>query len=90
VNALFTFETTSAALNCGLVLKELQIECRVIPVPRALASSCTYAIVAEAADIHGLCARLRQTGGNYRKAFRVEVTAAGKEVYEEIRTEGED
>jgi hypothetical protein len=85
VNILFTFETISATLNCEMVFKELRILYRIIPVPRALDSSCAYAIITEAADIDGLCEQLGQKYGNYKKVFRVAAGTAGNDVYEEIR-----
>jgi hypothetical protein len=80
--ALFTFETVSAALNCELVFKELSIACRIIPVPRALDSSCTYAIVTETADIPDLCAALKTKGAAYKKVFRC--AGAGGRDFEEL------
>ncbi|GHV83267.1 hypothetical protein AGMMS50212_06070 [Spirochaetia bacterium] len=86
---LFTFETISAALNCELVikgLKKLGAEqtiiggCRVIPVPRKLEASCTYAIVAETGDITGLCTSLGAKGANYKKVFRF----VGEQDFEEL------
>jgi hypothetical protein len=68
VNALFTFDTVSAALNCERVFKRLNTPCRIIPVPRALESSCGYAITAETDDIDALGASLRANGANYKSA----------------------
>ncbi|GHV20167.1 hypothetical protein FACS189494_03380 [Spirochaetia bacterium] len=70
MNFLFTFETISAALDCEFFFKGLKTACTVIPVPRKLESSCTYAIVAQADDISGLCAALREKGAVYKKVFR--------------------
>jgi hypothetical protein len=68
-----------------MVFKEMQILCRIIPVPRALDSSCAYAIITETADTHGICEQLRQNGANYKKVFCVAAGTAGNDVYEEIR-----
>jgi hypothetical protein len=70
VNVLFTFETVSAALDCELLCKELEIPCRVIPVPRALSASCAYALTVETGDGPGLCESLRRKGAGYVKVFR--------------------
>jgi hypothetical protein len=81
VRALLTFETVSAALDCELIFKGLGTPCRVIPVPRALASSCAYAITTEAEDLPGLCALLGQKGAAYRKLYRCEAVPGGGERY---------
>ncbi|MGD9559853.1 MAG: DUF3343 domain-containing protein [Oscillospiraceae bacterium] len=44
---LVTFYSVSAALYLETLLKKAHIPCRVIPVPRALSSSCGYAAEVE-------------------------------------------
>jgi hypothetical protein len=82
VNILFTFETVSAALDCEMVFKGLEIPCRIIPVPRTLSASCAYAITAETGDPAGLCETLRQKGAEYAKVFRCESPPGKGETYE--------
>jgi hypothetical protein len=82
VNVLFTFETVSAALNCESIFKDLEIPCRIIPVPRALSASCAYALTAETGDVRGLCERLRQQGAGYVKVFRYDAALGQGETYE--------
>jgi hypothetical protein len=82
VNVLFTFETVSAALDCEMMFKALKTPCRIIPVPRALSSSCAYAITAETAAPADLCETLRQRGAEYVKVFRCEAAPGKGETYE--------
>jgi hypothetical protein len=70
VNVLFTFETVSAALDCELFCKELEIPCRIIPVPRVLSASCAYALTVETGDAEGLKESLRRKGAEYARVFR--------------------
>jgi hypothetical protein len=72
VKTLFTFETVSAALDCELIFKGLEIPCRVIPAPRTLSSSCVYAVSTETGDPEGLGDLLRQRGAEYVKVFEIE------------------
>lgn len=46
---IVTFYTVSSALYLETLLAAQEVPCRIIPVPRALSSSCGYA--AEVADI---------------------------------------
>jgi hypothetical protein len=89
VKALFTFETVSAALEGERVFKELGIPCRIIPVPRALSTSCAYALTAETADFSGLREALRQKGAAYVKVFRCESPPGRGETYELIAGPGD-
>jgi hypothetical protein len=82
VNVLFTFETVSAALDCELIFRELETPCRIIPVPRALSSSCAYALTAETGDPAGLRVLLRQRGAAYVKVFRWAGAPGKGETYE--------
>ncbi|MDR2258298.1 MAG: DUF3343 domain-containing protein [Treponema sp.] len=82
MNVLFTFETVSAALDCEGLFKELEIPCRIIPVPRALSASCAYALTAETADVSGLRETLRQQGAGYVKVFRYDAALGRGETYE--------
>jgi hypothetical protein len=70
VNVLFTFETVSAALDCEIVCRELEIPGRIIPAPRVLSASCAYALTVETRDPSGLCELLRRKGAGYKKVFR--------------------
>ncbi|MHC6202153.1 DUF3343 domain-containing protein [Breznakiellaceae bacterium SP9] len=79
---LFTFATISAALNAQAVFKTLQTPCQVIPLPRALGTSCTYALSTETEDLPCLCTTLKARGVDYLKVFRVE----GPKGYQELRT----
>jgi hypothetical protein len=84
VNVLFTFETVSAALDCELFCRELEIPCRIIPVPRVLSASCAYALTAETGDPSGLCESLRRKGAGYVKVFRGESPPGKGETWELI------
>jgi hypothetical protein len=84
VNVLFTFETVSAALDCELIFRALETPCRIIPVPRALSSSCAYALITETGDPAGLRALLRQRGAGYVKVFRCEAAPGKGETYEAL------
>jgi hypothetical protein len=81
VKVLFTFETVSAALDGELAMKEQGIPCRIIPVPRALSSSCAYAMTAETGDLPGLCGTLRRRGSGYLKVFRCRTLPDESETY---------
>jgi hypothetical protein len=80
---LYTFKTINAALEAEQALKNAQRSCRVIPVPRALGTSCNYAITLEAGEDTAL--KFSISGVAYEKVFRC-TGKAGKEGYEEIDT----
>jgi hypothetical protein len=88
MRALFTFATVSAALDCELVFKELDVPCRIIPVPRVLSASCAYAVTAETGDPQGLCAALCQRGVEYAGLFRRGALPGKGESYESLAGPG--
>ncbi|MDR1445004.1 MAG: DUF3343 domain-containing protein [Treponema sp.] len=81
---LFTFETVSAALDAEILCKELNIPCRIIPVPRFLSASCGYAMSAESTDAAALSAELRRRGALFVKVFRCKVLPGKGESYEPL------
>jgi molybdenum cofactor cytidylyltransferase len=83
VKFLFTFETVSAALEGECVCRALNIPCRLIPVPRALSSSCTYALTGETENFPSLARALRQGGADYAKSFRCVTPPGQGETWEE-------
>jgi hypothetical protein len=84
MKALFTFKTVSAALDAELVVKELGLACRVIPVPRTLSASCAYAITVETGDPGGLCDALCRRAVEYAGVFRCGIVPGKGESYESL------
>jgi hypothetical protein len=70
MDLLVTFETVSAALEGELLVKDMGIPCRIIPVPRALSASCGYALSVEAGDAGEFCGGLRDRGVSFVRVFR--------------------
>jgi hypothetical protein len=70
MNLLVTFETVSAALEGEIIVKELGLPCRIIPVPRALSASCGYAVSVETGDAEGFREGLRRRGASFVRIFR--------------------
>ena len=45
MNVLITFHSVSSALYLDKIMKDQDMECKIVPVPRALSSSCGYCAI---------------------------------------------
>lgn len=67
---LITFHSVSSALYLETVLKERELGCRIIPVPRELSSSCGYAAETDTDDAAALKPVMDDAGIEWECLYR--------------------